>query len=70
MPDKAIHPKEVSERLGVHLYTVYLLLRKGTLRGFKINRYWRVLEEDLGQFMRGKRWDEVPAKKMKGRREP
>lgn len=38
---------EVSAFLRIPLSTVYLLAKKGKLKGGKFGRHWRFLEEDI-----------------------
>lgn len=49
---RLLTPKDVAERLGVHLYTVYGLLRSGRLPGFRLNTHWRIKREALNNFMK------------------
>lgn len=42
---------QVAERLGVHKATVYNLMREGQLRGYKVGRSRRILEEDVDRLL-------------------
>ena len=46
--------KQVAEILNVHVYTVYDLLKRGVLHGFKLKTHWRITEEELERFMKQK----------------
>ncbi|MBH8600121.1 helix-turn-helix domain-containing protein [Thermoactinomyces sp. CICC 23799] len=50
--NKLLTPKEVAELLQVSEVTVKKWLRAGRLRGFKVNRLWRVSAEDLEDFIK------------------
>jgi len=43
-------PEEVAVRLNCHPATVQDLLRTGRLKGYKLNRQWRVTPEELKRF--------------------
>lgn len=49
--DEVLTIREVSDRLKVHPYTVYTLLKAGSLTGFKLRRRWRVLSSSLEKFV-------------------
>ena len=40
-------PKEAAKYLGLHLITVYRLVKKGSLPGFKIGGQWRFKKDFL-----------------------
>lgn len=44
-------PMQVAQRLRISRFTVMDYLRKGRLRGVKLERSWRVREEDLQAFI-------------------
>jgi excisionase family DNA binding protein len=51
---KFMTAKEVSEFLRIPLSTVYGLSQKGVLRGKKVGKHWRYLEEEIvGLFVPG-----------------
>ncbi len=45
--------EEVAESLKVHTRTVYRMLERGELRGFKVGAAWRISDDVLQAFMRG-----------------
>jgi excisionase family DNA binding protein len=49
---KMLSPIEVARILSVRQPKVREWLNKGTLRGWKVGRIWRVLEDDLQAFIR------------------
>lgn len=51
MEFNALKPKEVGKKLGVSSYTILELIRGGKLKAFKIRKQWRVLPEDLDEFI-------------------
>lgn len=58
--------KQVAEILNVHVYTVYDLLKRGALHGFKLKTHWRITSEELDKFMKqkgGKQTHERPVKR-------
>lgn len=46
-------PEQVAEALHCTPRTVYKYLRRGQMPGRKIGGRWRVLEEDLREYIRG-----------------
>jgi excisionase family DNA binding protein len=52
---RAFTVEEVAEILKVHTRTVYRMLDRGELRGFKVGTAWRISAEALEAFMRGER---------------
>lgn len=55
MDAQLMTPAQVARRLQVTEHTVYEWLRKGSLRGVKLGRLWRVSVDDLDVFLRGGR---------------
>jgi excisionase family DNA binding protein len=49
--EKVYTPEQIAEQWGVARYTVLKYLRTGTLKGFKIGRFWRVRARDLRAFI-------------------
>lgn len=47
-------PEEVAVRLNAHVATVHELLRSGRLKGYKLNRQWRITPEELKRFQEAK----------------
>lgn len=53
-PPRLLRVPEVAERLGFSTRTVYLLIRSGRLRAVRLGASgssWRVVEEDLANFI-------------------
>lgn len=48
---KIYTPEEVAEILKVRPQTVQKWLRNGQLVGIKLNKNWRIMEEDLEKFL-------------------
>jgi putative molybdopterin biosynthesis protein len=51
-PNRALTPSEVAERLQVAKNTVYELIKRGELRGYRVGNQVRVDEQDLEDFRR------------------
>ena len=51
--DKWLTPDEVAEIIRVSGKTVREWLRKGTLKGVKIGKIWRIREDDLKALLSG-----------------
>ena len=49
--EKLLTPTDVADRLQVNERTVTIWLRKGHLRGFKIEKEWRISPDDLQAFL-------------------
>lgn len=49
--DKFYTVDEVAENLKVPIETVRVWLRKGTLKGVRLGRYWRIKETNLQEFI-------------------
>ncbi|MBA7562684.1 hypothetical protein ES708_04337 [subsurface metagenome] len=45
---------EVAERLKLHYNTIYHYVRSGELKAIKFKRVYRVREQELEKFIRGK----------------
>ncbi len=43
--------KQVQERLKISERTIFRLIKKGDLRGYKAGRAWRFEEEDISNFI-------------------
>ncbi|MCM8775646.1 MAG: helix-turn-helix domain-containing protein [Candidatus Omnitrophica bacterium] len=50
---KVMTAKEVSEFFKIPLFSVWDLTRKGKIRGVKIGKHWRYLEEDIRTYLSG-----------------
>lgn len=52
---KVFTPEEAGELLKVDTSTILRWIREGRLRAFKLGpRFWRIREEDLVKFMKGR----------------
>lgn len=51
MEDKQLTLQEVSSRLRVSDETIYRLLKKGVLAGYKVGLQWRIKQSELDRFM-------------------
>jgi excisionase family DNA binding protein len=49
--DKQLTLQEVASRLRVSDDTIYRLLKKGGMNGFKVGLQWRINESELARFM-------------------
>ena len=47
-------PKEAAKYLGLHLITIYRLIKKGELPGFKVGGQWRFKKDLLDVWIAGK----------------
>ena len=47
---------EVANRLNVHRFTVYMLLKSGRLRGFKLRHAWRISRAEFNRFTASDAW--------------
>jgi excisionase family DNA binding protein len=50
--ERLLTPEDVAERLQLSVWTILDYLRKGHLRGVKLQRQWRVREVDLQAFIK------------------
>ena len=48
-------PEEVADILKMKVTTIRKYLTQGDLKGMKIGRIWRISEEELKEFIEGKR---------------
>lgn len=53
-PKDYLTPEEVAHELDVTLTTVYNLLRRKKLPGFKVGKVWRIPKSSLKKMMYGK----------------
>ena len=49
--DNFVTIEEIADKLKVDLETVRNWLRKGTLKGYKFGKFWRVKESDFEEFL-------------------
>lgn len=47
--------KEVQERLGISESTLFRILKRRELTGFKVGRVWKFEERDIEEFIRRRR---------------
>lgn len=47
-------PKEAAKYLGLHLITIYRLIKKGELPGFKVGGQWRFKKDLLDSWILSK----------------
>ncbi len=50
-----LNVKEAQERLGISESTLFRLLKRKELKGFKVGRVWKFEEEDLANYIRQQR---------------
>ena len=51
MEDKQLTLQEVASRMRVSDDTIYRLLKKGVLAGYKVGLQWRIKQSELDRFM-------------------
>jgi len=51
--EKVYTVKEVSELLKIREAQVRNLLRQGTIKGFKVGKYWRVTKKEVDRLAEG-----------------
>jgi excisionase family DNA binding protein len=55
MPEKLLNIKQVQEILGLSERTIFRLIKKGEIQGFKIGREWRFTEADISAYIERQR---------------
>ena len=50
MEEAAMTVTQVAEEIQASVGTVHILLKEGRLKGFRLNRQWRVNRVDLDEF--------------------
>lgn len=50
MSEPALTVAQVAEELGASVGTVHILLKEKKLKGFRLNRQWRINRDDLDEF--------------------
>lgn len=50
MSDQALTVAQVAKELGASVGTVHILLKDARLKGFRLNRQWRINQADLDEF--------------------
>lgn len=58
--DKVYTPKQAAEVLAISEKTLSDWLRAGKIKGVKVGRYWRIMEQDLEEFLRQNRASDKP----------
>ncbi len=53
--EKFLTLKEVAEKLSVHRETIVRYIKEGRIPAIKLKRTWRIPEDELEQFTRGRR---------------
>lgn len=66
--DKVYTPQQVAEILSISDRTIMEWLRAGRIKGVKVGKYWRVMEQDLEVFLQQNRVD-IPADSKSKREE-
>lgn len=51
MSGELLDIKQVQDRLKVSERTIFRLIKKGELKGFKVGREWRFEESDIAEFI-------------------
>jgi PTS system nitrogen regulatory IIA component len=69
MTDQALTIKELAKYLNVTRRTIYNLLERGELPGFKVGANWRFRKEDIDKWIEDSKKMNVPAKKRPNRRD-
>lgn len=60
--DKVYTPQQAAEILAISEKTLMNWLRAGKIKGVKIGRLWRIMEQDLEEFLRKNRVNDKPSK--------
>ena len=47
-------PREAARYLGLHIITIYRLVKAGSIPGFKIGGQWRFKKDLLDEWIKGK----------------
>ena len=53
-PGPILNPKETAHYLGLHLITIYRLIKKGELPAFKLGGQWRFKKDLLDKWIENK----------------
>lgn len=51
-PSSIMTPKQVAKYLGLHIITLYRLIKKGKLPSFKVGGQWRVKKDLLDSWIK------------------
>lgn len=68
MTERALTIKELAKYLNVTERTIYNLLERGELPGFKVGANWRFRKEDIDKWIEDSKKMNVPAKKQQNKR--
>jgi len=68
MTERALTIKELAKYLNVTERTIYNLLERGELPGFKVGANWRFRKEDIDKWIEDNKKMNVPAKKQQNKR--
>lgn len=55
MNKRFLNMKQVEELLGISERTIYRIMQKGDLKGFKTGRAWRFEESDIEDYIKRQR---------------
>ena len=55
MTAQLLNVKQVQEQLQLSERTIFRLLQKGELKGFKLGREWRFTQTDIDEFIEAQR---------------
>ena len=68
MTERTLTIKELAKYLSVTERTIYNLLERGELPGFKVGANWRFRKEDIDKWIEDNKKMNVPAKKQQNKR--
>lgn len=68
MTERALTIKELAKYLNVTERTIYNLLERGELPGFKVGANWRFRKEDIDEWIEGNKKMNAQAKKQQNKR--
>jgi len=68
MTERTLTIKELARYLNVTERTIYNLLERGELPGFKVGANWRFRKEDIDKWIEDNKKMSVPAKKRQDKR--
>jgi excisionase family DNA binding protein len=68
MTERTLTIKELATYLNVTERTIYNLLERGELPGFKVGANWRFRKEDIDKWIEDNKKMNVPAKKQQNKR--
>jgi len=68
MTERTLTIKELAKYLNVTERTIYNLLERGELPGFKVGANWRFRKEDIDKWIEDNKKMNIPAKKQQNKR--